>query len=220
MIKTKKFRKLLDKTNNLFDNIQASKGAYNQLEIDLLKSYLVRLYELCLVNNGSTSPNSVDSVEKQEVSEALISHSNEVRLDVKDEEPLEVPVIEPEIKEEPVETIIESNGSNDEPELHQEIIDLFNEKEVTDLSDRLGKIPVDDLNKTMGINERIFTIQELFGGDQSDFDETIRYLNGLNSFEEARDFLMREKAVKFEWASKAHRKKAVHFINQVRRKYY
>lgn len=220
MIKTKKFRKLLNKTNNLFDNIQTSKGAYNQLEIDLLKSYLAKLYELCLVEKTGTTSKIIEPVLTAEISE---------KEDINIEEDLVIEPAEKEVKEpdpieeqpeEAIETFIESNGSGGETEENQELIDLFNEKEVTDLSDKLSKIPVDDLNKTMGINEKIFTIQELFGGDRSDFDETISFLNGLNSFEEAKDFLMREKAVRYEWTSKEHRKKAVHFINQVRRKYY
>ncbi len=87
------------------------------------------------------------------------------------------------------------------------------------MSEKLGELPIQDIKKAMGLNERIFTVNELFGGEQTTFDTTLSELNSLRSFDEAKDYLIRNVAARFDWASKSRRGKAKEFIKLVKRRF-
>ena len=98
--------------------------------------------------------------------------------------------------------------------------DLFQvSTDAKELSEKLGQTRINDLNNAMGLNERIFTVNELFGADNSLYRNVIRDLNGLNSFEEATAYLSTNIAEKFNWTHKNKRNKAKNFIKLVRRRY-
>ena len=101
----------------------------------------------------------------------------------------------------------------------QDLMALFSENPVVDLSDKLAMRPVTDLTKAFSINERYFTIQELFGGDADQFQQTLQQLNGLSSFKEASQTLIQNVAAKYEWSAETKKKKAENFIKLVRRRY-
>ncbi|MEM9919645.1 MAG: hypothetical protein AAF990_16230 [Bacteroidota bacterium] len=96
---------------------------------------------------------------------------------------------------------------------------LFEHKEATDLSEKLSQMPVKDLTKAMGLNEKILTINELFGGDNKAFDETMSALNGLSNIHEARAYLTAKVISRYGWATKEKKKKARRFVNLIRRRY-
>ena len=100
-----------------------------------------------------------------------------------------------------------------------ELENLFEQPQAKELSDKLSELPIPDLTKAMGLNEIVFTITELFGGDQEAFKATMQSLNQLQSFEQARDFLLHGVARQFEWAAKERKKKAKAFVKLVRRRY-
>ena len=100
---------------------------------------------------------------------------------------------------------------------HAELFEVnTNAKE---LSEKLGQTRIKDLNNAMGLNERIFTVNELFGADNSLYRNVIRDLNNLSSFEEAKAYLSTNVAEKFNWTHKSKRNKAKNFIKLVRRRY-
>ena len=107
---------------------------------------------------------------------------------------------------------VHSNGGD-------EIMDLFKHKEAKELSERLGAAPITDLSRALGVNEKIFTINELFGGNRELYDRTVSLINGMNSFEEAKDYLIQNVARTYDWASNTNRKKAKVFIKLVRRRF-
>jgi len=88
-----------------------------------------------------------------------------------------------------------------------------------ELSEKLGQTKIRDLNNAMGLNERIFTVNELFGADNSLYRNVIRDLNNLTSFEEAKAYLSTNVAEKYNWTHKSKRNKAKNFIKLVRRRY-
>ncbi len=96
---------------------------------------------------------------------------------------------------------------------------LFEMPEAKELSDRLASAPIKDLTKAMGLNEKILTINELFGGDHRSFDDTIKYLNTLNSFDDAKAYLSDNVAERFGWGDKSKKKKAQIFIKLIKRRY-
>ncbi|MEL6865176.1 MAG: hypothetical protein AAFP19_12185 [Bacteroidota bacterium] len=100
-----------------------------------------------------------------------------------------------------------------------EYADLFEQKEAKELSEKLSEQPIKDLSKAMGLNDKYLTLNELFGGDQKVFDETIKALNGMSNFDEAKAYLAANIAGKYDWSNKNKKKKARHFIKLVRRRY-
>jgi hypothetical protein len=79
--------------------------------------------------------------------------------------------------------------------------------------------PIADLTKAMGINEKIFTVRELFKKDQDKFNDTIQHLNTLASFDEAKTYLMHGVAKDLGWDEPDMHKKAFNFIKLVQRRY-
>jgi hypothetical protein len=90
---------------------------------------------------------------------------------------------------------------------------------ISALSDKLANAPISDLNKAMGINERMFTQQELFGNDAQAFANTLKKMNSCDSFEEARQYLLDHVIYTYDWTSDAKIKKASTFVRLVRRRY-
>lgn len=103
--------------------------------------------------------------------------------------------------------------------LDPELEALFAFKTATELSEKLSQAPISDIKKAMGLNDRISTQNELFGGDNAAFDATVATLNQLRSYEDAKDYLIRNVAQKYSWASKERKEKAKEFIKLVRRRY-
>lgn len=95
---------------------------------------------------------------------------------------------------------------------------LFDLQKSEDAS-RFSHIPIASIESAMGLNERIFTLNELFGGDKGLFDSTCTLLNRLNSFSEARNILMDGPAKDYKWADPVRIKMAEHFIRLVARRY-
>ena len=112
--------------------------------------------------------------------------------------------------------IIKQNITNP---VDTDLLALFEDNPVTDLSDKLSMLPIKDLTKALSINEKFFTIQQLFGGDSQVFEQTLRKLNDLSSFDEASSELIQSVASQFEWAEESKKKKAGQFIKLVKRRY-
>lgn len=96
---------------------------------------------------------------------------------------------------------------------------LFNMEEARELSDKLRLRKIDDLSRSMGINERFLTINELFGGNHEEFDRVLRDLNSLGSFDEARQYLENNVIGSYNWLEEKRQKKAGVFIQLVRRRF-
>lgn len=75
--------------------------------------------------------------------------------------------------------------SNDRPELAQ----------------RFMETPIRDLKKAIGINDRYRFIQELFAGDEMQFEQAIKTINGFSIYPEAEFWIRKELKVKHNWKS-------------------
>ncbi|MCC6723700.1 MAG: hypothetical protein IT258_04270 [Saprospiraceae bacterium] len=96
---------------------------------------------------------------------------------------------------------------------------LFTFKTATELSEKLSQLPIGDIKKAMGLNERISTQKELFGNDANAFETTVNALNQLGSFEQAKAYLIQNAAIRYNWAGKDTKEKAKEFIKLVKRRY-
>ncbi len=66
------------------------------------------------------------------------------------------------------------------------------------LSDRLQQHPVGDLKRSIGINEKFAFMNELFGGNQQQYNQSIETLNSFSDYSEA-DAHLKNLAVEMKW---------------------
>ena len=199
----KKTTKILKKINRLYDII-SDIGEASTTETDLLKAYIKELYDSVYEGEGKIPVSPAPVQKKETVKPAAIPEPVEETLDV----PVATAPVEQQAK-----AASSSEGFSEQME------ELFDVSEISELSDKLSSAPIKDLSKAMGINEKIFTVKELFGGDQSEFDNMMTALNGAKGYEEARSILMRSVASKYDWDAPAKLKKAKTFIKLVQRRY-
>lgn len=108
---------------------------------------------------------------------------------------------------------------NEEPKLSAEMKALFNKTDSRELSDKLSNMPIANLSKAFSINERIFTIQELFDGNQELFQSTVAAIDNASSYEDAQRILVDGVASSKGWDSEGKIKKAEIFIKKVQRRF-
>lgn len=103
--------------------------------------------------------------------------------------------------------------------LSPELEEIFNLPSATDLSEKLSQSSIKDLTKAFSINDKILTIKELFGGDNTLFQDTLKALNKMSSFEEAKSYLVTNVADKNNWDQAAKQKKAKVFAKLIKRRF-
>lgn len=88
---------------------------------------------------------------------------------------------------------------------------------IVEVGQVLTDTPLRDLKKAIGVNDRFVFISELFRGDESMYERSIKTINGFNIFPEAEYWIERELKVKLGWDET---KPAVHhFYQLVRRRF-
>ncbi len=230
-MKTRKAQKLLKKINAL---LEGQDNKLEAIERDLLLSYLRQLYEMVRsaeVEEQAEPPEQKATPKPTKAQAAPEKTTPPPRektppkpKPTPQQETAPTPKAKPKPKPQPQEkpqpkTTAQSPAK--QPELtfpSEELEQLFELPVAKELSEKLSTLPIRDLNKAMGLNEKIFTIKELFGDDQELFNETLNQLNGLSSFAEAKQLLV-NLAQRFSWTDKARKKKAKNFIKLVSRRY-
>lgn len=96
---------------------------------------------------------------------------------------------------------------------------LFETTKTKELSDKLSRSPISDLNRAFSINDRLLIVSDLFGNDQLKFQETIDILNSKYSFGEAKSYLLRYIVDRFNWLDEEKSERAREFIKLVERRY-
>ena len=85
------------------------------------------------------------------------------------------------------------------------------------LMEVLKETPVKDLRKAVGINDRFLFINELFRGDESMYERSIKTINSFNIYPEAEYWINRELKVKLGWNSDSIA--VQHFYQLVKRRF-
>ncbi|MDR0793914.1 MAG: hypothetical protein LBE82_11445 [Chitinophagaceae bacterium] len=70
----------------------------------------------------------------------------------------------------------------------------------TNLAQSLQAMPIADLKKAIGVNDRFRFISELFRDDEVTFDRCIKTINGFHEFSEAELWMERELRIKYIWS--------------------
>ncbi len=89
--------------------------------------------------------------------------------------------------------INESAGAN-----HASVNEKLKQSKI-DLGDTLTEIPIRDLRKAIGVNDRFVFINELFRGDEVAYERSIKTINSFSIFAEAEYWIQRELKVKNGW---------------------
>ena len=231
------FNKKLQKIGALADNGN-TEGQFSSLERDLLLSYIRELYDLVLDGKVhpapahqpstpkvphyqtpviETTPSAPVAAEVEEVKTPLMAEIAKADIppvvqEVKHFVP-DADVVLPVMETLPIQT------KNVKSENKEALAEIFADEKISDLSDKLALTPVKDLTKSMGINEKIFTQQELFGNNQEKFNETLVKLNGFQHFEEAKQYLSESIIPLFDWTNENKVKKAATFVKLVKRRF-
>ena len=87
----------------------------------------------------------------------------------------------------------------------------------TELIEVLKETPVKDLRKAIGINDRFLFINDLFRGDETMYERSIKTINNFSIFAEAEYWINRELQVKLGWP--AEHPSVDHFLQLVRRRF-
>ena len=186
----------MQKMNTILE-IYSEEESFTQSEKNLLLDYNQKIRESILsikVEDEAISDNEESHIQE--------SPAPKIKMEKQEPEPVSEVV---EIKSEPIQT-----------ERYKE---LFTFKKVEDLSEQLDSTPISSIQKAMGLNERILTQNELFGGDKNSFDNALQRLNSLDRFEDARNYLSEELIPQYDWMDEKRIKKAQWFIKLIKRKY-
>lgn len=87
----------------------------------------------------------------------------------------------------------------------------------TELMEVLKDTPVKDLRKAIGINDRFIFLNELFRGDESTYERSIRTINNFNIYAEAEFWISRELKLKLAWDN--NNPTVIHFDQLVKRRF-
>ncbi|MBC7849341.1 MAG: hypothetical protein H7Y31_06380 [Chitinophagaceae bacterium] len=89
--------------------------------------------------------------------------------------------------------------------------------EIVEVGHLLNDSPVRDLKKAIGINDRFVFISELFRGDETMYERSIKTINGFRIFPEAEYWIERELKVKLGWDDS--KPSTRHFYQVVKRRF-
>lgn len=87
----------------------------------------------------------------------------------------------------------------------------------TELVEVLKETPVKDLRKAIGINDRFLFINDLFRGDESMYERSIKTINSFNIYPEAEYWISRELKLKLSWDN--DHSSVQHFDQLVKRRF-
>lgn len=107
----------------------------------------------------------------------------------------------------------EVNESQDHPESLNDKL----KQGKTELIEIFKETPIKDLRKAVGINDRFLFINELFRGDESVYERSIKTINSFNIYAEAEYWITRELKVKLGWNNESPT--VQHFDQLVRRRF-
>lgn len=218
----------------------------SRLEKDLMKSYIVQLYDAVIAEELTNSSKTFNQMEgsfaeaasdpvptapkpKAPVPDPAPILSNSHTTTLKEEHPVTQPTsqapkpeivaeqsapVPPAAKEIPLKQVGDASETSSDA-----LVKLFEHNHPEKMDSRFSHVPIDDIASALGLNERIFTLNVLFGGDRELFDTTCAKLNQLSSFADAAEILLTGPAQKYNWADRESVKMAEHFIRTMARKY-
>lgn len=97
------------------------------------------------------------------------------------------------------------------------INERFTKADSISIGDKMRKQPINDLIHAIGINEKFLFINDLFKGDNNDYNSAISKLNSFKTFDEANVYINDFLKSKFHWKMKNSTEKK--FLVLIERRY-
>lgn len=240
----KKATALLEKINNLHKNVE--KNTVSSIEQDLMLSYIRQLYEIYLdIRQPEATPPTfetevirktpppkpkVESTYKPpKVIEIPDSLKEEIKIpEVKTPTPTppqpaptvikSAPVVEKVVTPEPEPINIPTPAAPTVEMGDADLEALFELPKAKELSDRLSASAINDLTRSIALNDKLLFSNELFNGALVTFNEVVRTLNSMPNFGAAKQYLV-ELAQQNNWTAKSKTESAKAFIKLVHRRF-
>ncbi len=233
-------RILIRKLNSLFKSIDDAEADISQIERDLMLSYLRQLYALFLDDKAVLAPAPAESAPAKaeplrvppppvvepkpepapfdSIPKVVLPEPTPAPIPEQKPAPAPIPAPEPMLPTPPPSAPREVVSKPASSASNAAVDKLFSFKKASDLSERLSESPIQDLNKSMSINDRLLYINELFGRDRSALDDSLTLLNRFDGFDAAQSFL-RSLAEQYHWGQDERFEIAQTFIKLVRRRF-
>lgn len=167
--------------------------------------------ETAEIENKEIEPESISV--QQEIKEEPVVVSEKAEEKEQKEEIVEQKPITTESKDEKKPnkqySIWEAYSSNEVPTLAQQQIaqpkeiSVTSEPKDTSYNSTTASQPIKDLKKAISISDRYLFINELFRGEESEYERSIKTINNFNVYQEARYWIDRELKVKLGWDDKS-----------------
>lgn len=159
------------------------------------------------------APQPVERPSVKEVKETVLVDKGSLslvkengQLDMVFDPMTEIPTLSHQPKEKEINDAIQAESLNDKLKQGK-----------TELVEVLKETPVKDLRKAIGINDRFVFINDLFRGDESMYERSIKTINSFNIYAEAEYWMNRELKVKLGWNSSDP--SVQHFVQLVKRRF-
>jgi hypothetical protein len=160
--------------------------------------------ERTAVMNTEKKEYSTKTDEVENISESLMNNNviieTEVASSIAVDKPIEVIAVKEEIKI--TKTLFDDYAPTIAEKFHHEesVYDRMS-KSNTDVSiaEKLQAKPVEDLQKSIGINERFLFLNELFNGNPQHYSDAISRLNSFTNLQDAKSYLNDNLSAKYGW---------------------
>jgi hypothetical protein len=93
----------------------------------------------------------------------------------------------------------------------------LNEKFTKEEKHSFVEVPLKDLKKGIGLNDKFLFMTELFRNDEAMYDRSIKTINGFNIYQEAQFWMERELKIKLGWDDE--QEATQHFYDLVKRRF-
>lgn len=225
---------LLKKINTLHEGLSLDNGPIASIERDLMLSYIRQLYEsyLDMPSNGTVARNKttaagpeleiVPPAPKKEASPEppKRKYTPPKIIEIPDPTPEPVKASTPPPPKATTTAPVKA-ASKSTPRTSSagpKVKALFDQKEATELSEKLSLQPLKDLTKGLSINDRLLYTNDLFKKNSNTFNEVLRTLNDKDSMESARSYL-EQLAEEYNWTDGEKADVARDFIKHIRRRF-
>jgi hypothetical protein len=227
---------LLEKVNALHKSIQLGGDATSKIERDLMLSYLRQLYEL--FHDQTETPAATSNFEPEVVRKPVEQPKPKIEPIITPPRIIEIPdtikeeltrPVKPfvqEIPTPPVKTFQEPVAPKEVPRpvpvetpiAENAIAALFDQKQAKELSEKLSNARIEDLTRSISLNDKMLYANELFNEDLVAFNEVVRTINNMATFADAQRYLV-QLARQYDWVTETKQESAKNFIKLVRRRF-
>lgn len=227
-----KAKVFLDKINREYARMSKDPENIMRIDVDIMLAYVRDLYEALLAEPTTAAAPSAPPPPPRPAAPELVATPETVVAPSPPPAPAPPPVTPPapsmseavknadplpQVKPQP--TAASPTPPPSFPAPPPEAEALFEHKQAVELSEKLSELPIPDLRKAIGLNDRLLLTRELFGEDKKAFEKTISALNSFSSMEQAKVFLLEHCVMRYRWTDKKRIETAKKFIKLVRRRY-